>query len=158
MSTFSNIFSSCFALDVRIKSLYIRSKVSDAGLAHLAQLPASLQHLVLYLWDTEVPDALAFLSLTAKKKLVFVYGGRSGRADTNKESSRMFLRPLFRTSTPEFRKRHAPQADRQVSDTGLAHLAQLPAALQHLALNLRSTKVKDGLFLHSKGINFFTMK
>ena len=39
----------------------IRSKVSDAGLAHLAQLPVSLQHLELDLQDTKVPDALAFV-------------------------------------------------------------------------------------------------
>ena len=44
----------------------IRSKVSDAGLAHLAQLPASLQHLALERRVTKVPDAL-LLVLSARK-------------------------------------------------------------------------------------------
>ena len=45
----------------------IRSKVSDAGLAHLAQLPASLQHLELNLYGTKVPDALLFVVHLARK-------------------------------------------------------------------------------------------
>ena len=35
----------------------MQSEVSNAGLAHLAQLPAALQHLELLLIETNVPDA-----------------------------------------------------------------------------------------------------
>ena len=54
----------------------------------------------------------------------------------------MFSAVFPSKSTPET---YAPQADRQVSDTGLAHLAQLPASLQHLTLHLAYTKVPDAL-------------
>ena len=44
-----------------------------------------------------------------------------------------------------------PPVRRQVADAGLAHLTQLPAALQHLALHLRFTQVLGRVALRCSG-------
>ena len=62
----------------------------------------------------------------------------SGRADTKRVLG--CSRPFSEQAHPQ---RLPPQSGSKVSDAGLAFLAQLPASLQYLDLNLGETKVSD---------------